>query len=146
MTALRRPSRDHLPTNAVTIFSQIVGTASSCAPIRGPVRTRDEANHRSDNETMRRVRISITTSVTALVLGTAILAFITQFMTGSIGNITQQYCSGAFVGIVLLPILSSDLTAFENAALDKIGVAIQSALGRSLQTTLLVMPATVLVA
>ncbi|KAN0122844.1 hypothetical protein V8E51_001170 [Hyaloscypha variabilis] len=91
-------------------------------------------------------KLSITTSTIVLIIGTTILAFNTQFMTDSISGIAQEDMGQAFIGMVLIPMLSNDITVFQNAAQDKMNSAIQCALGRSLQITLLVIPGTVLLA
>jgi Ca2+:H+ antiporter len=85
--------------------------------------------------------------IATLVIGTTILAFNTQFMTDSIDSLTTT--AGVprdFIGIILLPILSNDLAAIQMAIRDKMDVALQAALGKSLQTTLLVTPFLVLLA
>jgi Ca2+:H+ antiporter len=91
-------------------------------------------------------KLSITTSIIVLIIGTTILAFNTQFMTDSISGIAQEDMGQAFIGMVLIPVLSNDITALQNAAQGKMNSAIQCALGRSLQITLLVIPGIVFLA
>lgn len=91
-------------------------------------------------------KLSITTSIIVLALGTEILAFNTQFMIDGISGIAYKDLSEAFIGLVLILMLSNDVTAFQNAAQDKMNSTIQCALGRSLQITLLVIPGLVLIA
>lgn len=92
-------------------------------------------------------KLSIRTSIVVLAVGTAILAFNTQFMTDSISGIAEGAgaMSLAFIGLVLIPMLSNDVTAFQNAAQDKMDLAIQCALRRSLQMTSLVIPGSILI-
>jgi Ca2+:H+ antiporter len=73
-------------------------------------------------------KLSTATSIIVLALGTAILAFNTQFMTDSISGIAIEDLSEAFIGFVLIPMLSNDITAFQNAAQDKMNSTIQCAL------------------
>jgi Ca2+:H+ antiporter len=80
-------------------------------------------------------KLSITTSIIVLIIGTTILAFNTQFMTDSISGIAQEDMGQAFIGMVLIPTLSNDITVFQNAAQNKMNFAIQCALGRSMQIT-----------
>jgi len=81
-----------------------------------------------------------------LVIGTAILAFNTQFMTDSIQGLTEKaHVPKDFIGMILLPILSNDAMAINCAVKDQMDLAIQSALGKSLQTALVVAPILVVV-
>jgi len=50
-----------------------------------------------------------------------------------------------FIGMVLLPILSNDAMTVQCATKDQMGLAIQSALGKSIQTALVVAPILVVV-
>lgn len=82
-----------------------------------------------------------------LVIGTTLLAFNTQFMTHSIQGLNEK--AGVprdFIGIILLPILGNGLIAVQSAIRDKMDATIQAALGKSLQTTLFVIPVLILVA
>ncbi|TEY50715.1 hypothetical protein BOTCAL_0274g00140 [Botryotinia calthae] len=81
-----------------------------------------------------------------LVFGTAILAVNTQFMTDSIQGLTEKAnVPRDFIGMILLPILSNDTMAIQCASKDQMDMAIQSALGKSIQTALVVAPTLVLV-
>lgn len=81
-----------------------------------------------------------------LVIGTTILAFNTQFMTDSIQGLTEKaHVPQDFIGLILLPILSNDAMAINCAVKDQMDLAIQSALGKSLQTALVVAPILVVV-
>src|SRR5450432_2949714 len=73
------------------------------------------------------------------------MAFNTQFMTNSIEGLTRD--DGVprdFIGLILLPILSNDITAIQFGIRDDMDFAIQAALGKSLQVTLVVTPVLVL--
>ncbi|KAK6593557.1 Vacuolar calcium ion transporter 1 [Botrytis cinerea] len=50
-----------------------------------------------------------------------------------------------FIGMIRLPILSNDVMAIQRASKDKMDIAIQSALGKNIQTALVVAPTLVLV-
>ena len=50
-----------------------------------------------------------------------------------------------FVGIVLLPLLSNDITSVVNATKDHMDLSLALTVGRSLQTALLVTPLTVII-
>lgn len=81
-----------------------------------------------------------------LTFGTAILAVNTQFMTDSIQGLTEKAnVPRDFIGMILLPILGNDAMAIQCASKDQMDMAIQSALGKSIQTALVVAPTLVLV-
>ncbi|KAI9647092.1 hypothetical protein NHQ30_005094 [Ciborinia camelliae] len=81
-----------------------------------------------------------------LIFGTAILAFNTQFMTDSIQGLTEKAnVPRDFIGMILLPILSNDAMAIQCASKDQMDLAIQSALGKSIQTAMVVAPTLVIV-
>jgi Ca2+:H+ antiporter len=90
--------------------------------------------------------MSKTTTLVSLVLGTTILAFHTQYLTDSIAGLMEstKVVTESFIGIVLLPFLSNDLVAIQGGLLDNMDIAILAALGKSCQTTLLVLPFLVL--
>jgi Ca2+:H+ antiporter len=137
-----------LPKTQASKDASDIGRPS--ASTTGADKKTDIERHKEKNSTDENdeVKLSIRTSIVVLVLGTAILAFNTQFMTDSISGIAEGAgaISLAFIGLVLIPMLSNDVTAFQNAAQDKMDIAIQCALGRSLQMTLLVIPGSVLIA
>jgi Ca2+:H+ antiporter len=91
-------------------------------------------------------RMHIYICFATLIIGTTILAFNTQFMTDSIQGLTEK--AGVpkdFIGMILLPILAHDAMAVQCASKDQMDLAIQSALGKSIQTALVVAPVLVVV-
>jgi Ca2+:H+ antiporter len=91
-------------------------------------------------------QLHIATVFAVLVLGTTILAFNTQFMIDSIQGLTERAnVPRDFIGMVLLPILSNDAMAIQCAGKDQMDLVIQSALGKSIQTALVVAPILVLI-
>lgn len=97
-----------------------------------------------DEEVEARLHLGVCFAV--LIIGSAMMAFNSQFMTESIKGLTMD--AGVprdFIGLVLLPILSNDLAAIQLAMIDEMDLAIHAALGKSLQVTLVVTPILVIV-
>jgi Ca2+:H+ antiporter len=86
------------------------------------------------------------TSLVTLIVGIALLAFHTQFLSNSIGGLMESaHISQTFIGIVLLPILGNDLVAIQSGFSDNMEIALLAALGKSCQVALLVIPCLILV-
>ena len=91
--------------------------------------------------------LSLITAIIASVVFTALLAFNTQFATNSVQGIMQQHSiSTTFMGIVILPVLSNDLTPVIMAMRDKMHTSLSLTLERCMQTALMVVPLVVLIA
>ncbi len=102
------------------------------------------AADREDEAVEARLHLGVCFAV--LVVGSAMMAFNSRFMTESIKGLTME--AGVprdFIGLVLLPILSNDLAAIQLAIHDEMDLAIHAALGKSLQVTLVVTPILVIV-
>jgi Ca2+:H+ antiporter len=83
----------------------------------------------------------------ALLISTVLIAFNTKFATDSIQGLLQEAgLSQNFVGLVILPILSSDPTSIVMAVRDKMDISISLTLERCMQTSLMVVPLIVLLA
>lgn len=91
-------------------------------------------------------RLHLGVCFAVLIIGSAMMAFNSQFMTESIKGLTiDAGVPRDFIGLVLLPILSNDLAAIQLAVHDEMDLAIHAALGKSLQVTLVVTPILVIV-
>jgi Ca2+:H+ antiporter len=91
-------------------------------------------------------RLHLGVCFAVLVIGSAMMAFNSRFMTESIKGLTiEAGVPRDFIGLVLLPILSNDLAAIQLAVHDEMDLAIHAALGKSLQVTLVVTPILVIV-
>ena len=84
--------------------------------------------------------------VLCLVACTTLLAFNTTFATDSLdGLIESTGLSKTFIGIVLLPLLSNDLAVLKPAINDQMDLCVLLTVGKCVQTSLFVIPFTVLV-
>jgi Ca2+:H+ antiporter len=102
------------------------------------------AANREDEQVEARLHLGVCFAV--LIIGSAMMAFNSQFMTESIKGLTiEAGVPSDFIGLVLLPILSNDLAAIQLAVHDEMDLAIHAALGKSLQVTLVVTPILVIV-
>jgi Ca2+:H+ antiporter len=78
---------------------------------------------------------------------TTILAFNTQFATDSIqGLMAQHGLSSTFMGMVILPILSNDVSVVKCATADNMDSALALTFERAIQTALMVIPLVILIA
>jgi len=85
------------------------------------------------------------TVIVVLLVSTMLLAFNTSFATDSLsGMMAATGLTQTFVGIVLLPLLSNDITVIKPAVQDKMDLCVALTVGKFLQTTLLVIPFTVI--
>lgn len=92
-------------------------------------------------------QLTLTTAVTTVVISTTLLAFNTQFATDSVQGLMQKHqLSESFMGIVVLPLLSSDLDTLKCGWTDKMDMSLSLTLGRCMQTALMVVPLIVLIA
>ncbi|RAL66789.1 hypothetical protein DID88_007572 [Monilinia fructigena] len=91
-------------------------------------------------------QLSMKIGVVTLIIGTVILAFNTTFAVGSIDGLTAHHASPSFVGLILLPFLNNDLMPITCARMDKLDLSIMASAGKSLQTSLLIMPLIVIIA
>ena len=92
-------------------------------------------------------QLAFVTGILVVLLSTVLIAFNTQFATDSIQNLlTVAGLSSNFIGIVVLPSLSCDPTSVVVAIRDKMDLSITLTLERCMQTSLMVVPLTVLLA
>ena len=98
-----------------------------------------------DDEVHRQPKLAIYMIVMVLVICTTLIAFNTAFATNSLqGLMDQTNISPTFVGIVLLPLLSNDVTVVIPAVKDKMDICVALTVGKCLQTILLVIPFAIL--
>ncbi|TEY84057.1 hypothetical protein BOTCAL_0022g00320 [Botryotinia calthae] len=90
--------------------------------------------------------LSMPVAITTLVIATVVLAFNTAFAVDSIDGLTAHHASPSFVGLILLPFLNNDLMPITCARMDKLDLSIMASAGKSLQTSLLITPLTVIIA
>lgn len=81
-----------------------------------------------------------------LIVGTTILGFNTSFALDSIAGLSEAKLPETFVVLILLPLLNNDVMCVQYAAKDKMDLALQTSIGKCLQTALLIIPTLVIIA
>jgi Ca2+:H+ antiporter len=98
-------------------------------------------------EDLEECSLSLAGAIIALITSVIFLGFNTQFATDSIQTILQRTSvSQAFLSVIILPLLSNDPLAIKMAIRDRMDMSISLTLERCMQTCLLVIPLTVLLA
>ena len=98
-----------------------------------------------DDEDGEVPKLAIYTIVMVLVICTTLIGFNTAFATNSLqGLMDHTSIQPTFVGIVLLPLLSNDVTVVIPAVKDKMDICVALTVGKCLQTILLVIPFAIL--
>lgn len=98
-----------------------------------------------NEEDIRECALSLAGALISLVISVVLVAFNTQFATDSIQALLLQHkISQTFLGLVILPLISNDTTAITVATKDKMDISIALTLERCMQTSLLIVPLTVL--
>ncbi|MBQ4163784.1 MAG: calcium/proton exchanger [Turicibacter sp.] len=98
----------------------------------------------SDTEEEHQAKWSLTRAILVLIISTVIIAIESEFLVNGIESVTQTLgISEFFVGIILVPIIGNAAehsTAVLMARKDKMDVALEIAIGSSLQIILFVAP------
>jgi Ca2+:H+ antiporter len=107
-----------------------------------------EAHDETDDEDdFESPSLSLSGAIVALVTSVVLVAFNTQFATDSIqGLLQRRKVSQTFLSLIILPLLSTDPMAVNMAMQDRMNMSISLALERCMQTCLLLVPLTVLLA
>lgn len=101
----------------------------------------------SKEEDLEECSLSLMGATIAMMTSVVLLGFNTQFATDSIQAILQRSnLSQAFLSLIILPLLSNDPLAIKMAIRDRMDMSISLTLERCMQTCLLVLPLTVLLA
>lgn len=99
---------------------------------------------KEEEETPRLSRIA---AIITIIASTTLLAFNAEFASNSVqGVMEQHHLSTTFMGIVILPLLSNDMSAIGCAIRDKLDLSLALTIHRSMQTSLLVVPLVVMIA
>ena len=113
---------------------------SPVVPHREPENLESDEGYESN-----RPRLPLKLVALLLVVFTTLLGFNTAFATDSLDGLVEATgLSRTFIGIVLLPLLSNDITVIKPAIKDQMDLCILLTVGKCIQTTLLVIPFTVL--
>jgi len=99
-----------------------------------------------DEDEIKVPNLSFVGAIATLLISVVLVAFNTQFATDSIQGLLEHNLSPTFLGLVILPLLSNDPTAIMVAIQDKMDISIALTLERCMQTSLLIVPLTVLLA
>ncbi|KAH6143176.1 hypothetical protein HBI64_013270 [Parastagonospora nodorum] len=146
----KRPSR-RLPEGAASRSIVAVG-AGTAAASGGSVNFRSvfaavEGDNDSDEEPFEECSLSLPGAIVTLIVSVVLVAFNTQFATDSIQALLQRRkVSQTFLSLIILPLLSNDPMAVNMAMQDKMDISLSLALERCMQTCLMVVPLTVLLA
>jgi Ca2+:H+ antiporter len=107
----------------------------------------EEEEEEEEEEMFETPRLSVTGASITLIISVVLVAFNTEFATDSIQGILQRrHVSQTFLSLIILPILSIDPLAIEVAIQDTMNISISLTLERCMQTCLLLVPLTVLLA
>ena len=146
----KRPSRQ-LPEGAASRSIVAVG-AGTAAASGGLVNLRSvfaalEKDDEDDEEPFEDCSLSLPGAIVTLIVSVVLVAFNTQFATDSIQALLQRRkVSQTFLSLIILPLLSNDPMAVNMAIQDKMDISLSLALERCMQTCLMVVPLTVLLA
>ena len=114
------------------------------SPWVAPGRELQDPDTDSDNES-NKPRSPLKRVLLLFVISTTLLGFNTTFATDSLDGLVEATgLSRTFIGIVLLPLLSNDFTIVNPAIEDKMDLCISLTVGKCIQTTLVVIPFTIL--
>lgn len=105
----------------------------------------DEEDDDDDEPETPEPRLSMPVAIAVLITFTVLIGLNTEFATNSIQAMNQKTgISQTFIGFVVLPILSNDVTSILNAMKDEMSLSIALTLERRVQTALLVFPLVVI--
>lgn len=91
-------------------------------------------------------QLTALTAMGTIIISTVLIAFNTQFATESInGLLDQAGLTPTFVGLVILPLLSTDPTTLIDAYRDNMDLSLELTMGKCMQTALMVVPLVVII-
>jgi len=103
-----------------------------------------DLNTEKEEDEIQEPKLTIWGAIITLGFSTALVAFCSEFMVESISDVTASgTISTTFVGLILLPIVGNaaeHTTAVTVACKDKMNLAIDVAIGSTIQIALLVLP------
>jgi Ca2+:H+ antiporter len=150
MKVPKRPART-LPEGAANRSIAAIGAGGAAATggsfhVKRIYKDPNE-EYQDDEEDFETCSLSLTGAIITLVVSVVFVAFNTQFATDSIQALLQRRkVSQTFLSLIILPLLSNDPMAVNMAIQDKMDISISLALERCMQTCLMVVPLTVLLA
>ena len=118
--------------------------ASGTLQLEPPANT-DSSKYEDEVDHEEVPALSLVAIILCLIMCTTLVTFNTTFATNSLsGLFLQTGISPTFVGIVLLPLLSNDITVIVPAVKDQMDQVVVLTIGKCLQTILIIVPLTVL--
>lgn len=133
----KRPSGNREADEAVKGLAMV--DASSAAAVGGQVH--DSNIVQVEDEEEESPQLSRTTAIVTIILSATVLVFNTEIATNSIqGIVSEHRISKSFMNIVILPLLSNDLTTIACDIKDKLDLSLALTLHRSIQTALMIVP------
>ena len=137
--------RRNTPPQSVGVDRGVASAGAPARPKLKPPPDRNELNSEQDTDDAEVPSLSLVSIVVCLVVCTTLITFNTTFATNSLNGLFQQTgISPTFVGIVLLPLLSNDITVVVPAVKDEMDQVLILTIGKCLQTILIIVPFTVL--
>lgn len=116
--------------------------AAGAAPIGGVINQQHLVHVEEPDPHMK-----LPTAILTIIFATVLLVFNTKFAAESIqGIMEQQHISETFMGIVIIPLLSLDVTALKCAWNDKMDMSLSLTLERCMQMALMVVPLVIIIA
>ncbi len=122
----------------------VVG-AKAAATVDGDF-TKDHMVEDKVEDEKQKPQLSVWTAIGTIIISTVLIAFNTQFATESInGLLNQAGLTPTFVGLVILPLLSNDLTTLIIAYQDEMDLSLALTIGKCMQTAMMVVPLVVFI-
>lgn len=100
----------------------------------------------NEEEELHDPSLALSVTVMTIIVSTALIALNTQYATDSLQGLSEKHVSLSFIGMIILPIISLDLAAITNAIHGNMDISISLTLERCMQSALMVIPLTVLLA
>lgn len=122
------------------------GTAATAGVAQSRYLPKFQAAAKEEEDDFEAPRLMLPGAIILLVISVPLVAFHTEFTTGSMQSLLQRNISPTFLGMIILPLLSVDPMAVAVAVKDKMDMSIALTLERCMQTSLLVIPLAVLLA
>ena len=119
--------------------------AKAAATVDGDF-TKDHMVEDKVEDEKKKPQLTVWTAIGTIVISTVLIAFNTQFATESInGLLNQAGLTPTFVGLVILPLLSNDLTTLIVAYKDEMDLSLALTIGKCMQTAMMVVPLVVVI-
>lgn len=126
----------------VTRGLAVIGGATAQLPFAAPPST----IVLSEDKELHEPSLALSVAVITIVISTALIALSTQYATDSLQGLSEKHVSSSFIGLIILPIISLDIAAITHATNGNMDISISLTLERCMQSALMIVPLTVLLA